>query len=253
MSKAYGEILTASEALNPERAIDYVVAYPHSSNIGLENGQIKPRLSALSGMSIQAAQYVWEQHAGSKLVLPGETCFEKTDLPNTTDLMVNYLGEDAENVAPLHTTSNGRPLNNTYLQTISVAEFFKQLPKKPQNVLIETLDYHVKRVQRTANAYGIRANYVIAEEVLEHQGVTEYAAFVPVITKGTRKTEALAYMLTVGDRKGTIMNTVMAKAGARLVDVAKNSEGQLVFENTLAKTKLAALTAQAALRRAKEA
>jgi hypothetical protein len=241
------EILSAAQALDPERPVDYIVAYPHSSNIELQNGQITPRLSALSRMSIEAATFVQEPHVGSKLVLPGETCFEDTDLPDTTDLFVEYLGDnDTRQSVPLHRTLDGRPLNNTYLQTMGLTEFFNQLPKEPQNVLIETLDYHMTRVRRTAVAYGLKANYVVAEEVLAHKGIDTYDALSPVIARGTRKTEALAYMLTVGDRKGTIMNRVMANSGARLVDVTENPQGELVFENTLAKKKLAVLTAQLA-------
>ena len=256
MRQLDGRIIAGSEALDPQRPIDHVVAFPHSSNIELILGQIEPRLSLMSQMSIEAAATIWRQHPSSGLVIPGETCFEETDLPDTSDLMVEHIQKTSDpdandsDLAPLHRLSDGRPLNNTYLQTMGLIEFFDGLPKQPGNILIETLEYHVARVRRTAEAYGIKANYVIAEDVLHELGVTEYDPALPVIAHGTRKTEALAYLLTIGNRKGTLMNTVMRKAGARLVDVVEDPDGNLVFENKLAKRKIATLTAQAELAQA---
>ncbi|HSX29902.1 MAG TPA: hypothetical protein VLE73_05090 [Candidatus Saccharimonadales bacterium] len=244
MGRTSNNILSASQALDAERSFDYIVAYPHSSNIEHNNGQVRARLSALSRMSIEAANVVQNKYPNSKLILPGETCFEDTGLPDTTDLMVAHLGGDNEHFVPLHRTADKRPLNNTYLQTIGVLDFLDQLPITPHNILIETLAYHVKRVRRTAEAYGLQAQFVAAEDIFAHQNNTEYERLGPVIAKGTRKTEALAYLLTAGDRKGTVMNWLMAKAGARIVDVVQDPSGNLVFENTLAMKKLARLTEQ---------
>jgi hypothetical protein len=147
----------------------------------------------------------------------------------------------------LHQTKDGKFLNNTYLQTLGLAEAIRRQPEAPTNILLETLEYHLKRVKRTAEAYGLRANFVVAEDILHEHGITDYDQAFPVIARGTRKTEALAYLLTsaIGDGKGTLMNKVMGKAGARLVDVVEDSTGDWIFVNTMASKKLAALKARA--------
>lgn len=228
-------VLSGADALDPERRFGQVVAYPYSSNIRIENGQLTPYLSVMSNMSIRAATGIWlAQPPDRKLVIPGETLYE--GLRNTTVLMAcsaRHLTADAEPISDLDLVSlsegiKGRRLNNTYLQTEAVARRLSERGNG-RRAILSALDYHLERVMWTADAYEIEADFVTAEAVLHAQGIDEYDKFLPVIAEGTRDSEKKVKWLTKFDRQGKIVNWLMRNRGGRLVDVVENEHGELEF------------------------
>src|SRR5438046_1590757 len=138
-------VLSGAEALDPERRFGYIVAYPHSSNIELVNGLIRPCLSVLSRMSIDAAVSVWRsQPADRRVVIPGETLFAELNVsgftPNTTSLMATRAKEisDMPDIDLVTELSDIRALNNTYLQTEALAQYLKSRGNGQNRVLLET-------------------------------------------------------------------------------------------------------------------
>src|SRR4051812_36534893 len=122
---------TAPEALRAGDA--QIIAMPYSSNIELSGGALRPSLSVLSRISINAASVLWKsQQPGRacKLIIPGETCFGP-ELPNTTDLMRSHaisLGVPADAIVGLSPLPDGRGLNNTYLQMQALAAYANRNP-----------------------------------------------------------------------------------------------------------------------------
>lgn len=245
------------EAFSQMTPVDCIVVYPHGIDVALEGGQIVPRLSVLSEMSIRAAGIVCEAHSRSMLVIPGEKYSDDPDFSNTTDLMADYIADqgkaDPERLALLHRTTNNRPLNNTGLQTEGVLDYLRELPEagQPKNIVAVTLDYHRKRVEQTIRKYGLSARCLVAEDILHSQGIEEYDQYLPIIAAGTRQTERVARILTAISPK--LLDAItLHLTGVRLVNVADEPEKGIVLKNTTAKRELAVLRriAQARLQQA---
>jgi hypothetical protein len=239
-------ILSGADALDPERGFDYVVAYPHSSNIYLDHGELQPRLSVLSRMSIEAAAAVWKSQPGGHLVIPGETLFPSLSNKNSTALMAccarQKTGLSDLELITLNHLGNGRPLNNTYLQTEAVATALDQPFRKGGSCLIETLDYHLERVMWTARKYEIKGDFVAAEDVLQAAGIHEYEDCYPFINAGTKNSERLAKLLARVDRHARAANRITEYTGGRVVDVIFDADKKPNgFLNTTAKKRQAVM------------
>ncbi|HZL08119.1 MAG TPA: hypothetical protein VFC50_02905, partial [Candidatus Dormibacteraeota bacterium] len=248
----YSAVLAAEQALDPSRDVKFIVPYPHSSNITRadETGQLETFLSVLTRASMHAGIVAWRNHPGSKLVLPGETLYDRS-LPTTTDLMMS-MAEEADvpkdaliPLGDLSGESTSYDLNNTYRQTEKLAEFFGD---DTDSILWTTLRYHRARVARTLGAYSLPSEVAVAEDILHAEAVTEYDQYLGLTTqflKGLGKTEALAWLMTIGNRQGAIPNLLMAHTGGRLVDVVPNGKGGLKMENKGAQAKQARLIREA--------
>jgi hypothetical protein len=235
------QLLTGQEAFDSSRRVEYIVPYPHSSNIGLDqSGQLKPFLSKLSLMSIDAAVAVWENRPEARIVIPGETLYGE-DLDTTSDLMVTRAKEISEitddSLLPLYTLFGKRGLNNTYLQTEALMQFFTGIST---GVLGITLDYHKERTIRTLKAFDMKPDFVTAESVLDAKGITKYDRYRRVIA-GLWKTEMLARLMPTGNRKGALPNFLMEHTGPRIVDIVEDEDGRLKLENDFAHKKQARL------------
>ncbi len=74
--------------------------------------------------------------------------------------------------------------------------------------------------------------------MLHVEDITGYDKYLPAIAKGTQKTEILAKLLTINHQHPGLINLLMERAGARLVDVVEDEDGEIKFVNELAKKKL---------------
>jgi hypothetical protein len=235
-------ILTGAEALDALEEIAYVAPHSYSANVRLDaDGNPEPYLSILSQIAIDAAATVVEHQPGSKLVVTGETCYGD-ELPTTTTLMadraIDILGVDAGRVVPL-SREDGRGLDNTYLQTEALANFFRN--QAGQRAVIMPLSYHLKRIVHTAKAYGIDADFVAAEDVLHAVGDHSYDQYLPHI-EGLGVSEKALRFINIFDPRGRLLNWMMEKTkGPRLVDVVETDDG-LELEQGYSADKLELIT-----------
>lgn len=236
--------LSVEELREKSNEIEWIAPFPHSSNVGMVDGVLTARLSTMSRMSLDAAANLWTFCKDSKIVIPGETCFEGSLLPDTTDLMIQRASEDfqvpAGSMIGLHALGNGIKLNNTYLQAKALEEFFGQKPGY-KGLIIGSLGYHLDRVVKASRHFGLDADYYVAEDILYSEGPSQFDKFIDAIDENTRKTEKLANLLTFGGKMPGPVNWLMQRAGARIVDVSEDGQGRIIFENTLAKKKISKL------------
>lgn len=240
--------LTGEQALDPEREINWIVAYPHGSNIGRDaTGQgLEAFPSKLTIISMHGAIMLQKQHPEAKIVIPGETLYDYAEgVPNTTDFMAEQALREAvaeDDLVRLSTLPDGRGLNNTYLQTQRVAGYFGG---DHSGIITVTLDYHAERVQGAQQAQDVGMDLVTAEAILREAGVTDYERYASLIAK-LRTTELLAKLMTadIGPlaqsrrpriaksplRKGFLPNLLMEglgpySKGPRIVDVVEDERG----------------------------
>jgi hypothetical protein len=244
--------LLGEQALSKETPVTHIVPYPYSSNIEFgASGELEPRLSIMSLMAIDSAVMAWEEHLEANIVLIGETCYGDT-LPSTNDLMIarahDVSGQiDDSAIVRLDRLTNGRALNNTYLQTEALSVYLnKANVSTPAQVLAVPLNYHCERVMHTAEAYGLGISFVIAEDILHQLGVTDYDRYLPYI-QGLESSERILRFVNHIDRKGRLFNLMTGISGARIVDVVEGDDGKrLALEQDLAEKKMSALYASVA-------
>lgn len=236
-----GHVISGEQALDSAREYGFVA--PHSYSANVRAGSLGPEvyLSVMSKMAIDAACQVVLARPESQLVITGETCYGD-ELPTTTELLV----ERASDVFNIHRDAirplareDGKGLNNTYLQTEALSNFFKQSPEQP--ALIVPLGYHLKRIVHTAQAYGIQADFVAAEDVLHAASINTYDRYLPLIAM-LESSERLLRGANKIDRQGKIMNLIMKLKGPRQVDVIE-IDGELVLEEGYSQDKLAQVLA----------
>ncbi len=235
------------------RSANTIETFPHSSDNKLEAANtLETYLSNISAMAIDSAIQVQLQNPYAKLVIPGETPFE--DLPNTTDLMAQRAidaGVDKDNIVRLYTLSDGRYLNNTFLQAQGLREYHQG---NTEVVLVISIDNHGRRVLSAMKAFNTTPRYfTTVESILEAQGIHDYDRYLPVIN-WLRRTELLTRLVSdrVGLPKGQIPNYVTGRKGPRVVDVIE-VQGHLVKEDRFAWKKRAQLLAEAAATHVKAA
>lgn len=236
-----GSVLSGEEILDAGQAVDFVAPHSYSSNVRLgPDGQPAPYMSIMTQIALDAAATAVGRQPESTLVLTGETCYGDA-MPTTTDLMVERaiaeLGLSAERVEPL-SRDDGRGLDNTYLQTEALAHFFADHDGR---AVIMPLSYHLRRIMHTAEAYGIEADFVAAEDVLHAAGNHSYDRFLPR-THDLEASEKVLRAINMFDRRGRFLNFMMRAKGPRLVDVVESDEG-LVLEQGYSADKLKAVTA----------
>lgn len=240
--------MTGEEVLGDSRPFAQVVVYPYSSNIGLDSTRtaLESRLSVMSKMSLDATALVQIEHPHTQIAIPGETPFD--DLPNTTDLMVKRSKDlhdiPDDSLVPLHRVSDGRSLNNTYLQSQGIQEHFEG---DSDGVLVVTLAYHAARVARVLKAFGMKPEFTTVEAIMQEAGIHTYDRYFPV-TNGLKMTEFVARCMTNGIflPKGQLPNKLMERTGPRIVDIIEGEDGQLKLENKYANKKRAELEAKLA-------
>jgi hypothetical protein len=213
----------------PELAPEYIVVYPYSSNIEMGTNGLEPRLSVLSQMALDAALAVWSRNPAARIVMPGETPFGDA-LPNTTTLMVRRAkktpGISDDSLVPLHSLPNGRPLNNTYLQTKALAHHFG-VQRRAGTILAVALGFHMPRVRSVVKAYGMKPHFASAEDILQTEGITTYDNYLPHIQHFGGRGERLLALLSSVDGKGRLLNLMMQATGARVNDIIDDGAGGL--------------------------
>lgn len=240
--------VTGERAL--EAPINNVIVYPYCSNVRLDHeGELETYLSVMSTMSIDAGIELGLRNQNRKLTLPGETPFE--DLANTTDLMgerATHAGIAEGALDGLYNLKDGRPLNNTYLQSQGIKEHTEANDQDLGNSIVVALDYHIARVYGAMAAFQATPRFAVTvESILHARDIRDYDKYLPVIA-GLRRSEKLAKLMTpkiLGLDKGQIPNLAVARKGARIVDIAQEPNGTLVLENDFAAAKRARLEAKA--------
>jgi len=237
--------LTGQEALSSKRTVDYIIPYPYGSNIRLgEAGFPSPYLSLMSQMAIDAGAYVFSHHPEARIVLAGESPYGP-GFPSTTDLMIQRARDTFQvPVAALLPVvrDDGLGNDNTYLQAEALVSFFEELPAG--EVLVIPLAYHLRRVAHTMRAYGAQAPlYATAQSVLAACGVKDYDCYAPII-EGLEKSERILRLVNEADPRGRLLNKIMARKGARLVDVTTGEDGKTRLENGYAQEKLKQLCSE---------
>ncbi len=235
-----------------EAPINNVIVYPYCSNVGLDHeGELETYLSIMSTMSIDAGIELGLQDQSRKLTLPGETPFE--DLANTTDLMgarATHAGIAEGALDRLYSLNDGRPLNNTYLQSQGVKEHNDDKNEDLDSSVVVALDYHIARVCGAMAAFQAAPRFAVTvESILQARGIHDYDKYLPVID-GLRRSEKLAKLMTpkiLGLDKGQIPNFAVARKGARIVDITEEPNGTFVLENDFASAKRARLEAKAVI------
>jgi hypothetical protein len=222
--------LTGAEALGSQSPIRNIIALPYTSNIEIQDGVLKARLSRLSEIAVMGAVDLWEQHPDSLLVIPGETDYE--DQPNTTALMrahiLNHSSINEESIVPLDKLPNGRVLDNTYLQMEAVTNY---LNGNTSGTVFVPLEFHLSRVDRVAHAYGIdNAEFVAAEDIHTELGdPQQYERYFELIAK-LQRGEKLKRFAGHFDGKGRIFSQIMRVVGPNLVDIYETKAGMKLKE-----------------------
>jgi hypothetical protein len=244
------EVLSGEQALDPSRGFRVVVVYPYGSNIGIEGDELKPSLSVPSTIAIESAVEIHRSQPSSVIAIPGETPFGR---PNTGDLMVEHVLETSDvskdsmvvlpNLKKRYlgklTSGPGRALDNTYLQSRGVYEYFGG---DTEDMIVDRLGYHAPRPEESLDAFGMRPDFVAAEAVLHARGITKYDKALRVIAglNGGWK-DQLAHLSTKPRlplfQRGFVPNTYMRLTGPRLVDVKVSEDGELELEDTWARKK----------------
>ncbi len=245
-------VLTGEQAFDPTRPVTDIVPYPYSTNVRIgPDNQLESHLSVMSEMSIRAAILLQAEHPQAKIVIPGESPFLKEGLTNTTDHMADMAlaaGIEEEDLVRLYQVGrSGRGLDNTYLQSQAVTEYFDN--RNDEGALVMPLRYHRERVERALRAFGLAPDFVTVESVLHEAGVREYDKYLPVID-GLQASEERARKLTDGIHlpKGQLINFLMKVpvigGGPRIVDVIEKPDGEPALEDTTARKKVAQLRQQ---------
>ncbi|HVO86374.1 MAG TPA: hypothetical protein VMT23_01405 [Candidatus Binatia bacterium] len=207
--------------ISPSESIaeaEYIAPYPYSSNIDVVGQEYQPRLSVMSSMAIDAAVEAWKINPESKIVIAGETLYGSS-LPNTTDLMVERAKQTSDiddgSLVPLHRLPGGTLLNNTYLQTAALKNYFGD---KKGGLISSPLNYHLQRVMHTARAYGLESGFTTAEQILDTAGINDYSQYEAAIA-GLESSERTIRLINRIDQKGRLFNLMSSRLGGRLVDV----------------------------------
>lgn len=236
-----GLVLPGAEALNGEPPVDNFVVYPYSSNAELDNRstQLVSFLGVASLAAITATAEAWHRNGNpnAKIIIPGETPFE--DLPNTTTLMMERakeLGVPEEALIGLNALKNGRYLNNTYLQSEALSEYFEGSIDEGRTVVL-ALRYHLDRVIDALRKRGMHPEFTTVEDVLSVTGNNEYDDLLPVFSEGLRPSERIAKLITrFTGRKGWVPNLIVRFKGARIVDLEGEVEKPKLVNNYAKKT-----------------
>src|ERR1035438_4680175 len=106
------------------------------------------------------------------------------------------------------------------------------------------LTHHLKRVVHTMRAYGAHAPlYATTESVLKACGDKDYDCYAPII-RGLEKSERILRLINEVDPRGRLLNRIVGRKGARLVDVTTGDDGRLYLEDGYAQEKLKQLSSE---------
>lgn len=190
---------------------------------------------AAAGATIVAAS----NFPDSEIVLAGEHTFGQ-DKPSTGLLMSEELiiaGVEPERIVVLDDRETG--LNNTSFQVNALRDWLTQLDRQP-NLLTLAYRFHIKRTRRYLLNKGVDSEFGQIEAVLSTAGLFDSYPQLMHLSSFDRR-EALMRAVSVIDRGGAFIRLITSLRGPHVHDLNFNSDGEPVFMDMSARSRLAEL------------
>lgn len=193
--------------------------------------------SCFSTMSALAAGAVHLAYPNSRIVIAGEHTFGP-DRASTGELMKDILvaqGVEATKVRLLDNASS--PLNNTALQIRALDSYLRELALTDFKVVPVAHDFHMQRVKRMIDAYGLLAEFAEIGNILDQKGLKSAYERELSALEHFESRESLARAMSWIDPRGYVTMAVTAVLGPHVHDASFDpvSEKVEVFNQTARK------------------
>lgn len=200
---------------------DAVAVLTYTTSAERIDHRLELELSALSEAAIDAAVTLHQAHPASRLYIAGEHSFGM-DYPSTSELMreraITEFGVD-DAVITIDTDKDTNLIN-----TPQQMERLSQIIPLGSKIVAVALGFHLSRVLRHAEAYGLSVDGQAVEKILNNAGTLENYPELNHIGPLARR-ERVINILSRLNPRGNILDFLANIQGPRLHDVIETGDG----------------------------